>query len=98
MFTSGSEKDPKAVQLSHRNIASNVVACHEHFGLDSSDIAMSNLVFYHVFGLTTNLWYPLWYGLTMITLANPLDFQTISEIVRKEKPTIMNGTPSIFWG
>ena len=28
LFTSGSEKDPKAVQLTHRNIASNI----ENFG------------------------------------------------------------------
>lgn len=98
LFTSGSEKNPKAVQLSHKNIASNVVASHQQFELSDSNIVMANLVLYHVFGLTTNLWYPLYYGLTMITYANPLDFRTISDIVRKEKPTLMNGTPSLFWG
>ena len=34
----------------------------------------------------------------MVTYANPLDFQTISNIAREEKPTIMVGTPSFFWG
>jgi acyl-[acyl-carrier-protein]-phospholipid O-acyltransferase/long-chain-fatty-acid--[acyl-carrier-protein] ligase len=34
----------------------------------------------------------------MITYANPLDFQTISNIARDEKPTIMVGTPSFFRG
>jgi acyl-[acyl-carrier-protein]-phospholipid O-acyltransferase/long-chain-fatty-acid--[acyl-carrier-protein] ligase len=37
-------------------------------------------------------------GMTMITYANPLDFQTISRIAREEKPTMMVGTPSFFWG
>ncbi len=34
----------------------------------------------------------------MVSYANPLDFQTISNIARDEKPTIMVGTPSFFWG
>lgn len=98
LFTSGSEKDPKAVQLSHRNISTNI----ENFALfihpTDKDKPLCNLVLYHVFGLTTNMWFPLYYGLTMITYANPLDFRVISEIARDEKPTLLNGTPSLFWG
>jgi acyl-[acyl-carrier-protein]-phospholipid O-acyltransferase/long-chain-fatty-acid--[acyl-carrier-protein] ligase len=59
---------------------------------------LANLVFYHVFGLTANLWVSFYYGMTMVTYANPLDFQTICNIAREEKPTIMVGTPSFFWG
>ncbi len=98
LFTSGSEKDPKAVQLSHRNIASNIKSFGEYEKLRGDDILLANLVFYHVFGLTVNLWVPFYYGMTMITYANPLDFQTISKIARDEKPTIMVGTPSFYWG
>ena len=36
--------------------------------------------------------------MTNVTYANPLDFQTVSRIAREEKPTIMVGTPSFFWG
>ena len=98
LFTSGSEKDPKAVQLSHRNIASNIKSFGEYEKLHEDDILLANLVFYHVFGLTVNLWVPFWYGMTMISYANPLDFQTVSKIARDEKPTIMVGTPSFYWG
>jgi acyl-[acyl-carrier-protein]-phospholipid O-acyltransferase/long-chain-fatty-acid--[acyl-carrier-protein] ligase len=98
LFTSGSEKDPKAVQLSHRNIASNIKSFGEYEKLREDDILLANLVFYHVFGLTVNLWVPFYYGMTMISYANPLDFQTISRIARDEKPTIMVGTPSFYWG
>ena len=98
LFTSGSEKDPKAVQLSHRNIASNIKSFGEYEKLHEDDILLANLVFYHVFGLTVNLWVPFYYGMTMISYANPLDFQTISKIARDEKPTIMVGTPSFYWG
>jgi len=98
LFTSGSEKDPKAVQLTHRNIVANIEGFGDYVGITSDDILLANLVFFHVFGLTIDLWVPLYYGMTMVTYANPLDFQTISKIAREEKPTIMVGTPSFFWG
>jgi acyl-[acyl-carrier-protein]-phospholipid O-acyltransferase / long-chain-fatty-acid--[acyl-carrier-protein] ligase len=98
LFTSGSEKDPKAVQLTHRNIASNIESFGAYVDISESDVLLANLVFFHVFGLTVNLWVSFYYGMTMITYANPLDFQTVSNIAREEKPTIMVGTPSFFWG
>ena len=98
LFTSGSEKDPKAVQLSHRNISSNIENFGNYVHISESDILLANLVFFHIFGLTVNLWVPFYYGMTMVTYANPLDFQTVSQIAREEKPTIMVGTPSFFWG
>ena len=98
LFTSGSEKDPKAVQLTHRNIASNIENFGAYVKISDEDILLANLVFFHVFGLTVNLWVSFYYGMTMVTYANPLDFQTISNIAREEKPTIMVGTPSFFWG
>ena len=98
LFTSGSEKDPKAVQLTHKNISSNIENFGNYIKISESDILLANLVFFHVFGLTVNLWVSFYYGMTMVAYANPLDFQTISNIARDEKPTIMVGTPSFFWG
>jgi acyl-[acyl-carrier-protein]-phospholipid O-acyltransferase/long-chain-fatty-acid--[acyl-carrier-protein] ligase len=98
LFTSGSEKDPKAVQLTHLNISSNIENFGAYVKIYESDIILANLVFFHVFGLTVNLWVSFYYGMTMVSYANPLDFQTISTIAREEKPTIMVGTPSFFWG
>jgi acyl-[acyl-carrier-protein]-phospholipid O-acyltransferase/long-chain-fatty-acid--[acyl-carrier-protein] ligase len=98
LFTSGSEKDPKAVQLSHRNLSSNIENFGAYVKISEDDILLANLVFFHIFGLTVNLWVSFYYGMTMVTYANPLDFQTVSTIAREEKPTIMVGTPSFFWG
>ena len=98
LFTSGSEKDPKAVQLTHRNLGSNILNFGAHIQLRETDILLANLVFFHIFGLTCNLWTSLVYGMTMVTYANPTEFQTISRIAREERPTIMVGTPSFYWG
>lgn len=98
LFTSGSEKDPKVVQLTHKNLASNIINFSEYEGLVEEDILLANLVFFHIFGLTVNLWLAFVKGMTMVSYANPTEFQTISNIAREEKPTIMVGTPSFFWG
>jgi acyl-[acyl-carrier-protein]-phospholipid O-acyltransferase/long-chain-fatty-acid--[acyl-carrier-protein] ligase len=98
LFTSGSEKEPKVVQLTHKNLASNIENVCEHEGLTGDDILLANLVFFHIFGLTVNLWIALVKGMTMVSYANPTEFATICKIAREEKPTLMVGTPSFFWG
>jgi acyl-[acyl-carrier-protein]-phospholipid O-acyltransferase/long-chain-fatty-acid--[acyl-carrier-protein] ligase len=98
LFTSGSEKDPKAVELTHRNIVSNIESISERYNLNENDIFLANLPYFHVFGLTGNLWAPLYHGMTIISYANPLDYRKVCEIVRDDKPTLMVGTPSFFWG
>lgn len=98
LFTSGSEKAPKAVPLTHRNITANIESLTDYYGLNNQDIFLANLPYFHVFGQTANLWAPLYHGMTLVSYANPLDYKTICEIVRKEKATLMVGTPSFFWG
>ncbi|MBI9098640.1 MAG: AMP-binding protein [Spirochaetaceae bacterium] len=97
LFTSGSEKDPKAVQLSHKNIGSNVQDVTEVLELTKEDIIFSILPLFHVFGQQTNFWLPLTLGMTAVTYANPLEYKTIPAIIRKEGCTLIAATP-IFLG
>jgi acyl-[acyl-carrier-protein]-phospholipid O-acyltransferase / long-chain-fatty-acid--[acyl-carrier-protein] ligase len=98
LFTSGSERDPKAVLLTHRNISANLTGISQRFDLSDRDVFLANLPLFHVFGLTTNLWLPFHYGMTMVTYANPLEFKTICELIREEKVTFVVGTPIFMWG
>ena len=98
LFTSGSEKTPKAVQLTHQSILSNIKGFSPGFGFNTDEKMLVTLPYFHVFGLTVNLWTPLYHGMTLVTYANPIDYRTISNIVRDDKPTLMVGTPSFFWG
>ncbi len=98
LFTSGSEKDPKAVQLTHKNILSNIKAVTPIFNFQSNDIFFCALPYFHVFGLTVTMWLPLYHGMKILTYANPLDFKKVCTIIREHKATFMVGTPSFFWG
>jgi acyl-[acyl-carrier-protein]-phospholipid O-acyltransferase/long-chain-fatty-acid--[acyl-carrier-protein] ligase len=98
LFTSGSEKMPKGVELSHRNIASNVTTAAERFELGSDDVMMSVLPLFHVFGQSINLWLPLVLGMTNVTYGNPLEFKNVARIIKEEQPTMLVGTPFFLAG
>ncbi len=98
LFTSGSEKDPKAVQLTHRNFMSNIHDILTVFKLTSEDTIMSILPLFHVFGHNINFWLPLTVGMTAVTVANPLEYKAIPKYIREEKATMMAGTPIFFAG
>jgi acyl-[acyl-carrier-protein]-phospholipid O-acyltransferase/long-chain-fatty-acid--[acyl-carrier-protein] ligase len=98
LFTSGSEKEPKAVQLSHRNIGANLLDVPLTLPISSDDIIFSILPLFHVFGYTINMWLPLTMGMTALTFANPLEYRRIAQIIKNDKPTVIAGTPSFFAG
>ncbi len=98
LFTSGSEKEPKAVQLSHGNILSNIDAFSDMMDIYGMDNLLAVLPYFHVFGLTINLWTPLCLGMTAITYGNPLDFKTVAKLIRDDKPQLVVGTPVFLEG
>lgn len=98
LFTSGSEKDPKGVQLTQRNILSNIDSFSDMMDLHGMDHMLAVLPCFHVFGLTIHLWTPLCLGMTAITYPNPLDFKVIARLIREEKPQLLVGTPLFLEG
>ncbi len=98
LFTSGSEKEPKAVELMHKNISHNLINIPQHLEITENDRFTANLPLFHVFGLTIDFWLPITLGATIVTYPNPLDFKTIGKLVRKHKTTVVAGTPSFFYG
>lgn len=55
LFTTGSELEPKAVPLTHRNIIANLEALSQIYPFASDDTMLASLPFFHVFGLATTL-------------------------------------------
>ncbi|MBN2355368.1 AMP-binding protein [candidate division KSB1 bacterium] len=98
LFTSGSEKEPKGVMLTHRNFSSNIQDLIQVYNLYPDDRMMSVLPLFHVFGHNANFWLPLTTGMTNITVANPLEYKKIPVYIREEGATIIAGTPIFFAG
>ncbi len=98
LFTSGSEKEPKVVQLSQKNILSNIDSFADMMEIRGMDMLLAVLPYFHVFGLTINLWTPMCFGMTSITYANPLEFKTIAKIIKEYKPELLVGTPLFLEG
>ncbi len=98
LFTSGSEKEPKGVQLTHRNMGSNIKDLVEVFKLTEDDRFMSVLPLFHVFGHNANFWLPLIVGMTNVTVANPLEYKKIPQLIREHRATLIAGTPIFFAG
>ena len=98
LFTSGSEKEPKAVPLTHANIWANLEAVAQVLDFGPDDVLLANLPYFHVFGLTVDMWLPLERGMTIVTYPNPLEFRSVCTAVREEKVTVMVGTPAFLTG
>ena len=98
LFTSGSEKEPKAVQLTHRNILHNIKAVPQIIDLQDNDVFITNLPYFHVFGLTVNFWLPISLGAAIVGVPNSLDYKAICDAIKKYQVSVMVGTPTFFWG
>ncbi|MEK7773708.1 MAG: MFS transporter, partial [Deltaproteobacteria bacterium] len=96
IFTSGSASEPRGVMLSHHNIISNVEGFSQIFNVNGKDTVMGALPFFHSFGFTGTIWFPLINGLRAVYHSNPLDAKTIGGLVRKYGATIIIGAPTFY--
>ena len=96
MFSSGSTGTPKGVRLSHHNILSNVRSVSQIFDVDHKDRVVGSLPFFHVFGYTITLWFPLGNAIGAIYHSNPMDTDVIAELTREHKGTIFLSTPTFY--
>lgn len=94
LFTSGSEKAPKAVPLSHTNLLFNVRASIGTLDFKSSDALLGFLPPFHSFGLTGNILLPLLSGIRVIYHADPTDAHGLVRKIVAYRPTLLFSTPT----
>src|SRR6266404_3807584 len=98
LFTSGSSGEPKGVVLSHRNIVGNVSQFRELLDARKEDAILASLPFFHSFGSTVTLWYPLIEGVRIVAYPKPLECAKNSALIEKYKLTLLLATPTFLRG
>jgi acyl-[acyl-carrier-protein]-phospholipid O-acyltransferase/long-chain-fatty-acid--[acyl-carrier-protein] ligase len=98
LFTSGSTGEPKGVVLSHRNIVGNVSQFRELLDAKKKDAILASLPFFHSFGSTVTLWYPLIAGVRIVTYPTPLDAAKNAALIERYKVTLLLATPTFLRG
>jgi acyl-[acyl-carrier-protein]-phospholipid O-acyltransferase/long-chain-fatty-acid--[acyl-carrier-protein] ligase len=96
LFTSGSSGKPKGVVLSHRNILGNVAQFAVALDARKNDLLLASLPFFHSFGCTVTLFYPLIESVPALTYPNPLEAKKIAELIERYAVTVMLATPTFL--
>jgi long-chain-fatty-acid--[acyl-carrier-protein] ligase len=95
-FTSGSEKAPKAVPLTHGNSRAVQRGVSAVGGFTRADSLLGFLPLFHSFGLTVTGLMPLVLGMRVVHHPDPTDAGALVRKVAGYKPTIVAGTPSFL--
>ncbi len=96
LFTSGSESAPKAVPLTHRNLATNLRASLDVLQAKRNDVLLGFLPPFHSFGLLANVLAPVLAGIRVAHYPDPTDAAGLVRTVSAYKATIMVTTPTFL--
>ena len=96
LFSSGSEGEPKGIELSHKNILANIKQISDLINFKQSDAILNSLPVFHSFGLTVTTLMPLCEGLKMISVPDPTDGAAIGKMAAQHHATVIFGTSTFF--
>ena len=96
LFTSGSSGAPKGVALSHRNILGNVSQFSVMLAARKDELILASLPFFHSFGCTVTLWYPVIEGVKIVSYPSPLEAAKIAALIERYRATVMFATPTFL--
>jgi long-chain acyl-CoA synthetase len=93
IYTSGSTGNPKGVELSHKNLISQIKATAKFFSLDeNSDMALSFLPLAHIFeGMVVRF-----YISQGVSIYFADDIKNLGNLIREIKPTLMTSVPRML--
>jgi long-chain acyl-CoA synthetase len=92
IYTSGTTGEPKGAMLTHRNLASNLIAAQTILRLGDEEVALSFLPLSHAFERML-AYVGLYNGVTIIFAES---LETVSRDILTVRPTLMTGVPRVY--
>lgn len=96
-YTGGTTGAAKGVMLTHRNLLANALQVNNWMPeiKEGQETVLSIVPFFHVYGMTVSLNLGMSIGATNV-LVPKFDINEIFKIIKKYKPTIIPGAPTIY--
>jgi len=79
-------------------VDASIDAIAQHFWIAESDRIVGLLPFFHSFGYTVTIWFPLIAGCGVVYHPNPTDAKAIGELTAKYQATLLLSTPTFCGG
>ncbi len=98
LFTSGTEGNPKAVFVSHRNLNFNKEQVLAIVDVNSGDRFFNSLPMFHTFGLGIGTILPLTSGMKLFMYPSPLHYRIVPQLFYESQSTVICGTDTFFTG
>lgn len=95
-YTGGTTGIPKGAMLTHHNLVVNAMQVAEWTKLRPSDVHLSVLPFFHIYGMTVAMNAPIYTRSTMVLLPDPRDIGGVLKAIEKNKVTIFCGVPTMY--
>ncbi len=94
LFSSGTEGEPKGIELSHTNIMGNIKQTTTLINPTDTDVMLGTLPLYHSFGLTITTLLPLIEGIPVVCHHDPENALGIGKIAAAYQATLLFTTAS----
>lgn len=97
-YTGGTTGVSKGALLTHRNLTANVQQIRSWFTSlrDGEEVWLGSLPFFHIFGVTVAMNFPLSVGAALVLMPDPRDIAGVVRSIERQRVTVFPGVPAQF--
>ncbi len=97
-YTGGTTGRPKAAMLTHRNLVANAIQARAWFmgATDGEEVVLALIPFFHVYGMTVAMNFPLFYGATLVVNPDRPEPGSLLKFLTTYRPTQLPGVPALY--